>query len=427
MAQSKIQNADIRSNAAIDVSKLAAGTDGYVLTTTAGVPGWAPASGGPGGGGFTQYNISTSTSYSSDTDNLVVSITAKPSGADTNITLPSATTNGQLLVVQDATGIATESLQYFITLTPDNTDTIDGINKRHVLTSDSGFVMLISDGAGAWRTVSFKGGWGVDPRSISGIKIWSMAERVFSNKSTAKDYLLRVPTLPNCSGNALDFSQPTAANRPRLIPNGWAGQPGLGFLASAGTFMETANTSWSNQQFSVIMVASYSNHSGVGMSYNAGSSAGFLGFRGPFIPSVNLDAILFTGGSADTLAAGGAMVGGPFTRHFNWHESSSTPVLGVRPVIFSAKATANTTTGSTLAVNGYGDGSRTSTNFLAGTNSGKPITLGASRFNGSIQGALSGIIYEVIAYDVNISSADYYSLLRYCSNKYDIQIGAYTT
>lgn len=54
-AASLIVNADVSASAAIDVSKLAAGTNSYVLTTTAGVPVWAAPSGGgsvPTGTGF---------------------------------------------------------------------------------------------------------------------------------------------------------------------------------------------------------------------------------------------------------------------------------------------------------------------------------------------------------------------------------------
>lgn len=102
-----ISNADINAAAAVAVSKLAAGTNGQVLTTTAGVPVWTtPASGG------TVTNIATGTGLSGGPITTTGTISLANSGVIAN-TYGSATQVPTLIV--DATGRITSAANTTIT------------------------------------------------------------------------------------------------------------------------------------------------------------------------------------------------------------------------------------------------------------------------------------------------------------------------
>ena len=421
MAQDKLQDADIKSNADIQVSKLAAGSNGEVIQTVAGVPTWSVITSSK----FKQFGITSSDSYTSDTDNLIISITSKPSGADIDVELPEATTNGQVVLIQDTTGLATESLQYFITVTPDGTDTIDGVNKRYVITSDKGYAMLVSNGSGGWYTVSYKGGWGVDPRSISSLKVWCMTERIYSDKSTYKNYISRISIVPDLSGNGLNFTQFTDATRAILNHSGWNGYPALAFASTQ--WYESANTTWSTTEFTVIVVANFTADSGYWFSYNSGNNATYRGFRGPFIPSINNDVIHINGGDLDTTTGGAAgdIVSTYYPKAYQWYQVLGKPILGGMPAIMAGRADANTTTDAIMTNCGFRSGATASRNFLSGTNTGKPMTLGTSRHNGTAaQGNAAGNLYEIIVYENNIGNSDTEALIAYLGRKYNIQIGS---
>lgn len=90
---SNIEDADIKSGAAIAVSKLAPGTDTHVLTTTAGVAVWAAPSGGGGspGGSDTQVQFNDSSAFGGDaglTYNKTSDVLSVTGGVDAGNTAP---------------------------------------------------------------------------------------------------------------------------------------------------------------------------------------------------------------------------------------------------------------------------------------------------------------------------------------------------
>ena len=95
-ASKLVVNADVDGAAAIAVSKLAPGTNGYVLTTTGGVAVWAaPGGGGSPGGSTGEVQTNGGGSFAGATNVIAganyVSIGASPAGAG-NVRLPSAAT-----------------------------------------------------------------------------------------------------------------------------------------------------------------------------------------------------------------------------------------------------------------------------------------------------------------------------------------------
>lgn len=97
-AASLIVNADVDAAAAIAVSKLAAGTNTYVLTTTAGVPVWAAPSGGgtvPTGTGFYTVTGGAMDAASAPYAAGVLSFLATPSSANLATMLTDETGTGE--------------------------------------------------------------------------------------------------------------------------------------------------------------------------------------------------------------------------------------------------------------------------------------------------------------------------------------------
>lgn len=78
-----------------------------------------------------------------------VIIGVSPPTGGTTLTLPAADQNGQLLVIKDEGAIAGTRT---ITISRDGTDTIEGATSITISTN-SGYVMLCSDGAGTWFVV----------------------------------------------------------------------------------------------------------------------------------------------------------------------------------------------------------------------------------------------------------------------------------
>lgn len=91
-----VENADVHASAAIAVSKLAAGTNTHVLTTTGGVPVWAaPAGGGSSAGNANEVQVSDGASGFSAATNVkagssYISIGATPLASAGSIRLPEA-------------------------------------------------------------------------------------------------------------------------------------------------------------------------------------------------------------------------------------------------------------------------------------------------------------------------------------------------
>lgn len=98
-AASLIVNADVDAAAAISVSKLAAGTNTYVLTTTAGVPVWAAPSGGsvPTGSGFYTITGGVADASASAAGTGVLTFLATPSSANLAAAVTDETGSGSLV------------------------------------------------------------------------------------------------------------------------------------------------------------------------------------------------------------------------------------------------------------------------------------------------------------------------------------------
>lgn len=143
LTSSTIVNADVSASAAIAVSKLAAGTDTYVLTTVSGVPTWAAA----GGGGapnarYNGYYLASATNYWSNTNSTSSYTNFTPQG-----TIPSPS-------VLYNTGFTTPTIPGSnypgITFTAPYTGTIEftvGVWFTNTSSGGGGFLQLIESGA----------------------------------------------------------------------------------------------------------------------------------------------------------------------------------------------------------------------------------------------------------------------------------------
>lgn len=77
------------------------------------------------------------------------SVIAVDTSAARTLTLPAAT-NAMYCIVKDASGLAATNN---ITITPDGTDTLEGVNSSYTVDANRAAVGLISDGVSAWHVV----------------------------------------------------------------------------------------------------------------------------------------------------------------------------------------------------------------------------------------------------------------------------------
>lgn len=153
LSSSTIVNADVSSSAAIAVSKLAAGTDTYVLTTVSGVPTWqAAASGFTAGGDLSgtssSQQVKTMQATTTTTKTADYTITTSDFqifcnfSAAHNLTLPTPA-NGMVYHIWDISGTAETNN---ITLVRHGTEKISGVAASRVLSTNWGHWTVTTDG-----------------------------------------------------------------------------------------------------------------------------------------------------------------------------------------------------------------------------------------------------------------------------------------
>jgi hypothetical protein len=205
------------------LARLGVGSNGQVLT--------ADSSQSTGlkwgsGGGAARQAVSSVTTLSG-TGDLLAGVTSVGSGY--TVTLPAATTAGQRVTIVDESGGAGTSAGLLkIARAGSDTIVIPGIQTSLTalaIWKSGGFVTLESDGTSKWTAVA-RDGVHLDPRSITGLKAWFDARRGVTQSSNA------VSSWADLSGNALDVTQSTGANKPTLRPVGIGTQPAIAFDGS---------------------------------------------------------------------------------------------------------------------------------------------------------------------------------------------------
>jgi hypothetical protein len=205
------------------LARLGVGSNGQVLT--------ADSSQSTGlkwgsGGGAARQAVSSVTTLSG-TGDLLAGVTSVGSGY--TVTLPAATTAGQRVTIVDESGGAGTSAGLLkIARAGSDTIVIPGIQTSLTalaIWKSGGFVTLESDGTSKWTAVA-RDGVHLDPRSITGLKVWFDARRGVTQSSNA------VSSWADLSGNALDVTQSTGANKPTLRPVGIGTQPAIAFDGS---------------------------------------------------------------------------------------------------------------------------------------------------------------------------------------------------
>jgi hypothetical protein len=130
-------DADVDAGAAIAVSKLAAGTNGYFLSTVLGVPTWVAFGGGGGAASSGDYKAK-SANYTITTSDYAINCT---SGTFTLTLPPAATaTAGRMFVIKNS-GAGT------ITVDPDGAELIDG-SGTYVISTQYASITIMSTGTG---------------------------------------------------------------------------------------------------------------------------------------------------------------------------------------------------------------------------------------------------------------------------------------
>lgn len=105
-------------------------------------------SGGGGGGGSPALTKQTFTSGTTALNGTTDIADCDCSSGPITITLPAASAKARLVILQDNDGNAGTNN---VTLDPAGTDTINGLNANHVISTAWFQLTLVSDGVGAWR------------------------------------------------------------------------------------------------------------------------------------------------------------------------------------------------------------------------------------------------------------------------------------
>lgn len=211
--------------------------------------------GGSGGSSVPARTAVTGNTVLAGGGNIVAEITTL--SADLAITLPAATTGGQTIVIRDSTGAAGTGA-FFAKIVPAGSDTItDGMPTATsttavaltaaILDADNASLTLVSDGTSKWNPVSWTGSWGIDPRTVTGIKLWLSAQRgvVMSSRnvvSTWADY--------SGAGNSLA----NGTNAPTVVTNSTTGRPAVYF--NGAQQMKKATVSSAGTTATIVVAAS---------------------------------------------------------------------------------------------------------------------------------------------------------------------------
>lgn len=203
-------------------------------------------------GGVSRQTFSSSGSSITGTGEVYAAITASFNGT---ITLPAASTAGQRITVADETGgpfcgSASSAGVNLITLLRAGSDTIT-LNAplaaasltKLMLWAAGGTVQLMSTGSGVWM-VTARDGWGVDPKTISGIKGWYDARCGVAIATGVSQW-------NDLSGAGVNVLQGTGANQPvyttggtnnlPMILTGQVGGPGAStYMGSSATINLTS-------------------------------------------------------------------------------------------------------------------------------------------------------------------------------------------
>lgn len=205
-------------------------------------------SGGSGSSGVPRQVTVNSATVLTGADNQNVTITGTFTGA---ITLPAASgQQGQTITISDNAGVcsgdstgSTSNLIYTV-VSNTGTETISApdlmaTRTRLLCWRKFASVTFVSDGTSNWA-VSVRRGWHVDPRSVSGLKVWYDARRGVTLVSS------RPSVWADLSGNGVDLLQNTAGNRPTYANPG--SLRGLAEVTFSGTqtMVSTATAAFSS-------------------------------------------------------------------------------------------------------------------------------------------------------------------------------------
>lgn len=373
-------------------------------TATANTVFAGPTSGGAAAPAFRALVSADTLTRTAITGDTTLSATAPTEWADVTtiggnitITLPAAVT-GHMIIVTDGTNTAaSNSSGYIVKIAPNGSETFTtpgGSAAGLYISEDGGSVVLEGLSGTGWRVLGGTG-WGVDPRTISGLILWLDARRGLTLASNRL-----VSQWNDFSGNGSNVTQATTAQQPALSRLGSV----QALFFNGAQRMSTGNLSITSGTVSCVSLFGMSNPSAavtyqVIYGWNRGATSGNLlaVSTQTFNDWINYDFLHYGAGSNSAVA--------PRVIGYAGTTSGAAPAtLGYNQPHVVASILGATASASDTWLDGYKLVSRVRSDAAVQNVTNQPIWIGDER--STTTSPLIGFIAETLIYSTALSSAD---------------------